>query len=383
MKRKASLRNLKTDIEILTLTKNGMENDLHSQKLYYEREVTELKERIVDLNNENDKLIISASDLTSEINSLRSDKAERIEIRKQLDNAKKSIHSLKSKLQKKYCHKKHFSNNTVASDSDSGCTSSQEDIFDIVADIDQIIEAHPSVEDLSEDLVKEYSEKNNLTLLSNDSYSNLLQRTKCTYKPKDDELMTKEVAKNLNIFALPNDDNYNKKEFSLESQIKYLEASGHKVLPQEEFTNLKRSVSNPSYSYLKEKLQASKKIPVDQSTFSLLEEPTIDFLLPLASKIDCLVIPTKDYNNFYEAVKHPSVEQVKEYLAANKDIESTISKWLEKKNDCKLINNNVYSSLVDKVETPSKQYLSSKAKEYDLVLIDNKTLEASFEKSHN
>ncbi|CAI7074577.1 ASB_collapsed_G0010590.mRNA.1.CDS.1 [Saccharomyces cerevisiae] len=372
---KESLKLLKTDLEILTLTKNGMENDLSSQKLHYDKEISELKERILDLNNENDRLLISVSDLTSEINSLQSNRTERIKIQKQLDDAKASISSLKRKVQKKYYQKQHTSDTTVTSDPDSEGTTSEEDIFDIVIEIDHMIETGPSVEDISEDLVKKYSEKNNMILLSNDSYKNLLQKSESASKPKDDELMTKEVAENLNMIALPNDDNYSKKEFSLESHIKYLEASGYKVLPLEEFENLNESLSNPSYNYLKEKLQALKKIPIDQSTFNLLKEPTIDFLLPLTSKIDCLIIPTKDYNDLFESVKNPSIEQMKKCLEAKNDLQSNICKWLEERNGCKWLSNDLYFSMVNKIETPSKQYLSDKAKEYDQVLIDTKTLE--------
>ena len=372
---KESLKLLKTDLEILTLTKNGMENDLSSQKLHYDKEISELKERILDLNNENDRLLISVSDLTSEINSLQSNRTERIKIQKQLDDAKASISSLKRKVQKKYYQKQHTSDTTVTSDPDSEGTTSEEDIFDIVIEIDHMIETGPSVEDISEDLVKKYSEKNNMILLSNDSYKNLLQKSESASKPKDDELMTKEVAENLNMIALPNDDNYSKKEFSLESHIKYLEASGYKVLPLEEFENLNESLSNPSYNYLKEKLQALKKIPIDQSTFNLLKEPTIDFLLPLTSKIDCLIIPTKDYNDLFESVKNPSIEQMKKCLEAKNDLQSNICKWLEERNGCKWLSNDLYFSMVNKIETPSKQYLSDKAKEYDQVLIDTKALE--------
>ncbi|AJU78392.1 Num1p [Saccharomyces cerevisiae YJM984] len=372
---KESLKLLKTDLEILTLTKNGMENDLSSQKLHYDKEISELKERILDLNNENDRLLISVSDLTSEINSLQSNRTERIKIQKQLDDAKASISSLKRKVQKKYYQKQHTSDTTVTSDPDSEGTTSEEDIFDIVIEIDHMIETGPSVEDISEDLVKKYSEKNNMILLSNDSYKNLLQKSESASKPKDDELMTKEVAENLNIIALPNDDIYSKKEFSLESHIKYLEASGYKVLPLEEFENLNESLSNPSYNYLKEKLQALKKIPIDQSTFNLLKEPTIDFLLPLTSKIDCLIIPTKDYNDLFESVKNPSIEQMKKCLEAKNDLQSNICKWLEERNGCKWLSNDLYFSMVNKIETPSKQYLSDKAKEYDQVLIDTKALE--------
>ncbi|CAI6557813.1 ANL_collapsed_G0010000.mRNA.1.CDS.1 [Saccharomyces cerevisiae] len=372
---KESLKLLKTDLEILTLTKNGMENDLSSQKLHYDKEISELKERILDLNNENDRLLISVSDLTSEINSLQSNRTERIKIQKQLDDAKASISSLKRKVQKKYYQKQHTSDTTVTSDPDSEGTTSEEDIFDIVIEIDHMIETSPSVEDISEDLVKKYSEKNNMILLSNDSYKNLLQKSESASKPKDDELMTKEVAENLNMIALPNDDNYSKKEFSLESHIKYLEASGYKVLPLEEFENLNESLSNPSYIYLKEKLQALKKIPIDQSTFNLLKEPTIDFLLPLTSKIDCLIIPTKDYNDLFESVKNPSIEQMKKCLEAKNDLQSNICKWLEERNGCKWLSNDLYFSMVNKIETPSKQYLSDKAKEYDQVLIDTKALE--------
>ncbi|CAI4337676.1 AIG_G0010200.mRNA.1.CDS.1 [Saccharomyces cerevisiae] len=372
---KESLKLLKTDLEILTLTKNGMENDLSSQKLHYDKEISELKERILDLNNENDRLLISVSDLTSEINSLQSNRTERIKIQKQLDDAKASISSLKRKVQKKYYQKQHTSDTTVTSDPDSEGTTSEEDIFDIVIEIDHMIETGPSVEDISEDLVKKYSEKNNMILLSNDSYKNLLQKSESASKPKDDELMTKEVAENLNMIALPNDDNYSKKEFSLESHIKYLEASGYKVLPLEEFENLNESLSNPSYNYLKEKLQALKKIPIDQSTFNLLKEPTIDFLLPLTSKIDCLIIPTKDYNDIFESVKNPSIEQMKKCLEAKNDLQSNICKWLEERNGCKWLSNDLYFSMVNKIETPSKQYLSDKAKEYDQVLIDTKALE--------
>ncbi|AJV11145.1 Num1p [Saccharomyces cerevisiae YJM1444] len=372
---KESLKLLKTDLEILTLTKNGMENDLSSQKLHYDKEISELKERILDLNNENDRLLISVSDLTSEINSLQSNRTERIKIQKQLDDAKASISSLKRKVQKKYYQKQHTSDTTVTSDPDSEGTTSEEDIFDIVIEIDHMIETGPSVEDISEDLVKKYSEKNNMILLSNDSYKNLLQKSESASKPKDDELMTKEVAENLNMIALPNDDNYSKKEFSLESHIKYLEASGYKVLPLEEFENLNESLSNPSYNYLKEKLQALKKIPIDQSTFNLLKEPTIDFLLPLTSKIDCLIIPTKDYNDLLESVKNPSIEQMKKCLEAKNDLQSNICKWLEERNGCKWLSNDLYFSMVNKIETPSKQYLSDKAKEYDQVLIDTKALE--------
>ncbi|AJU59376.1 Num1p [Saccharomyces cerevisiae YJM195] len=372
---KESLKLLKTDLEILTLTKNGMENDLSSQKLHYDKEISELKERILDLNNENDRLLISVSDLTSEINSLQSNRTERIKIQKQLDDAKASISSLKRKVQKKYYQKQHTSDTTVTSDPDSEGTTSEEDIFDIVIEIDHMIETGPSVEDISEDLVKKYSEKNNMILLSNDSYKNLLQKSESASKPKDDELMTKEVAENLNMIALPNDDNYSKKEFSLESHIKYLEASGYKVLPLEEFENLNESLSNPSYNYLKEKLQALKKIPIDQSTFNLLKEPTIDFLLPLTSKIDCLIIPTKDYNALFESVKNPSIEQMKKCLEAKNDLQSNICKWLEERNGCKWLSNDLYFSMVNKIETPSKQYLSDKAKEYDQVLIDTKALE--------
>ncbi|CAI5090302.1 BEM_collapsed_G0010490.mRNA.1.CDS.1 [Saccharomyces cerevisiae] len=372
---KESLKLLKTDLEILTLTKNGMENDLSSQKLHYDKEISELKERILDLNNENDRLLISVSDLTSEINSLQSNRTERIKIQKQLDDAKASISSLKRKVQKKYYQKQHTSDTTVTSDPDSEGTTSEEDIFDIVIEIDHMIETSPSVEDISEDLVKKYSEKNNMILLSNDSYKNLLQKSESASKPKDDELMTKEVAENLNMIALPNDDNYSKKEFSLESHIKYLEASGYKVLPLEEFENLNESLSNPSYNYLKEKLQALKKIPIDQSTFNLLKEPTIDFLLPLTSKIDCLIIPTKDYNDLFESVKNPSIEQMKKCLEAKNDLQSNICKWLEERNGCKWLSNDLYFSMVNKIETPSKQYLSDKAKEYDQVLIDTKALE--------
>ncbi|PTN39535.1 Num1p [Saccharomyces cerevisiae] len=337
---KESLKLLKTDLEILTLTKNGMENDLSSQKLHYDKEISELKERILDLNNENDRLLISVSDLTSEINSLQSNRTERIKIQKQLDDAKASISSLKRKVQKKYYQKQHTSDTTVTSDPDSEGTTSEEDIFDIVIEIDHMIETGPSVEDISEDLVKKYSEKNNMILLSNDSYKNLLQKSESASKPKDDELMTKEVAENLNMIALPNDDNYSKKEFSLESHIKYLEASGYKVLPLEEFENLNESLSNPSYNYLKEKLQALKKIPIDQSTFNLLKEPTIDFLLPLTSKIDCLIIPTKDYNDLFESVKNPSIEQMKKCLEAKNDLQSNICKWLEERNGCKWLKPN-------------------------------------------
>ena len=372
---KESLKLLKTDLEILTLTKNGMENDLSSQKLHYDKEISELKERILDLNNENDRLLISVSDLTSEINSLQSNRTERIKIQKQLDDAKASISSLKRKVQKKYYQKQHTSDTTVTSDPDSEGTTSEEDIFDIVIEIDHMIETGPSVEDISEDLVKKYSEKNNMILLSNDSYKNLLQKSESASKPKDDGLMTKEVAENLNMIALPNDDNYSKKEFSLESHIKYLEASGYKVLPLEEFENLNESLSNPSYNYLKEKLQALKKIPIDQSTFNLLKEPTIDFLLPLTSKIDCLIIPTKDYNDLFESVKNPSIEQMKKCLEAKNDLQSNICKWLEERNGCKWLSNDLYFSMVNKIETPSKQYLSDKAKEYDQVLIDTKALE--------
>ncbi|AJU63552.1 Num1p [Saccharomyces cerevisiae YJM326] len=372
---KESLKLLKTDLEILTLTKNGMENDLSSQKLHYDKEISELKERILDLNNENDRLLISVSDLTSEINSLQSNRTERIKIQKQLDDAKASISSLKRKVQKKYYQKQHTSDTTVTSDPDSEGTTSEEDIFDIVIEIDHMIETGPSVEDISEDLVKKYSEKNNMILLSNDSYKNLLQKSESASKPKDDELMTKEVAENLNMIALPNDDNYSKKAFSLESHIKYLEASGYKVLPLEEFENLNESLSNPSYNYLKEKLQALKKIPIDQSTFNLLKEPTIDFLLPLTSKIDCLIIPTKDYNDLFESVKNPSIEQMKKCLEAKNDLQSNICKWLEERNGCKWLSNDLYFSMVNKIETPSKQYLSDKAKEYDQVLIDTKALE--------
>ncbi|AJU73416.1 Num1p [Saccharomyces cerevisiae YJM689] len=372
---KESLKLLKTDLEILTLTKNGMENDLSSQKLHYDKEISELKERILDLNNENDRLLISVSDLTSEINSLQSNRTERIKIQKQLDDAKASISSLKRKVQKKYYQKQHTSDTTVTSDPDSEGTTSEEDIFDIVIEIDHMIETGPSVEDISEDLVKKYSEKNNMILLSNDSYKNLLQKSESASKPKDDELMTKEVAENLNMIALPNDDNYSKKEFSLESHIKYLEASGYKVLPLEEFENLNESLSNPSYNYLKEKLQALKKIPIDQSTFNLLKEPTIDFLLPLTSKIDCLIIPTKDYNDLFESVKNPSIEQMKKCLEAKNDLQSNICKWLEERNGCKWLSNDLYFSMVNKIETPSKQYLSDKAKECDQVLIDTKALE--------
>ncbi|AJV07006.1 Num1p [Saccharomyces cerevisiae YJM1418] len=372
---KESLKLLKTDLEILTLTKNGMENDLSSQKLHYDKEISELKERILDLNNENDRLLISVSDLTSEINSLQSNRTERIKIQKQLDDAKASISSLKRKVQKKYYQKQHTSDTTVTSDPDSEGTTSEEDIFDIVIEIDHMIETGPSVEDISEDLVKKYSEKNNMILLSNDSYKNLLQKSESASKPKDDELMTKEVAENLNMIALPNDDNYSKKEFSLESHIKYLEASGYKVLPLEEFENLNESLSNPSYNYLKEKLQALKKIPIDQSTFNLLKEPTIDFLLPLTSKIDCLIIPTKDYDDLFESVKNPSIEQMKKCLEAKNDLQSNICKWLEERNGCKWLSNDLYFSMVNKIETPSKQYLSDKAKEYDQVLIDTKALE--------
>ncbi|AJV13891.1 Num1p [Saccharomyces cerevisiae YJM1463] len=372
---KESLKLLKTDLEILTLTKNGMENDLSSQKLHYDKEISELKERILDLNNENDRLLISVSDLTSEINSLQSNRTERIKIQKQLDDAKASISSLKRKVQKKYYQKQHTSDTTVTSDPDSEGTTSEEDIFDIVIEIDHMIETGSSVEDISEDLVKKYSEKNNMILLSNDSYKNLLQKSESASKPKDDELMTKEVAENLNMIALPNDDNYSKKEFSLESHIKYLEASGYKVLPLEEFENLNESLSNPSYNYLKEKLQALKKIPIDQSTFNLLKEPTIDFLLPLTSKIDCLIIPTKDYNDLFESVKNPSIEQMKKCLEAKNDLQSNICKWLEERNGCKWLSNDLYFSMVNKIETPSKQYLSDKAKEYDQVLIDTKALE--------
>ncbi|CAI7072059.1 AVN_collapsed_G0010060.mRNA.1.CDS.1 [Saccharomyces cerevisiae] len=372
---KESLKLLKTDLEILTLTKNGMENDLSSQKLHYDKEISELKERILDLNNENDRLLISVSDLTSEINSLQSNRTERIKIQKQLDDAKASISSLKRKVQKKYYQKQHTSDTTVTSDPDSEGTTSEEDIFDIVIEIDHMIETGPSVEDISEDFVKKYSEKNNMILLSNDSYKNLLQKSESASKPKDDELMTKEVAENLNMIALPNDDNYSKKEFSLESHIKYLEASGYKVLPLEEFENLNESLSNPSYNYLKEKLQALKKIPIDQSTFNLLKEPTIDFLLPLTSKIDCLIIPTKDYNDLFESVKNPSIEQMKKCLEAKNDLQSNICKWLEERNGCKWLSNDLYFSMVNKIETPSKQYLSDKAKEYDQVLIDTKALE--------
>ncbi|AJU95733.1 Num1p [Saccharomyces cerevisiae YJM1342] len=372
---KESLKLLKTDLEILTLTKNGMENDLSSQKLHYDKEISELKERILDLNNENDRLLISVSDLTSEINSLQSNRTERIKIQKQLDDAKASISSLKRKVQKKYYQKQHTSDTTVTSDPDSEGTTSEEDIFDIVIEIDHMIETGPSVEDISEDLVKKYSEENNMILLSNDSYKNLLQKSESASKPKDDELMTKEVAENLNMIALPNDDNYSKKEFSLESHIKYLEASGYKVLPLEEFENLNESLSNPSYNYLKEKLQALKKIPIDQSTFNLLKEPTIDFLLPLTSKIDCLIIPTKDYNDLFESVKNPSIEQMKKCLEAKNDLQSNICKWLEERNGCKWLSNDLYFSMVNKIETPSKQYLSDKAKEYDQVLIDTKALE--------
>ncbi|CAI4339319.1 AFI_G0010030.mRNA.1.CDS.1 [Saccharomyces cerevisiae] len=372
---KESLKLLKTDLEILTLTKNGMENDLSSQKLHYDKEISELKERILDLNNENDRLLISVSDLTSEINSLQSNRTERIKIQKQLDDAKASISSLKRKVQKKYYQKQHTSDTTVTSDPDSEGTTSEEDIFDIVIEIDHMIETGPSVEDISEDLVKKYSEKNNMILLSNDSYKNLLQKSESASKPKDDELMTKEVAENLNMIALPNDDNYSKKEFSLESHIKYLEASGYKVLPLEEFENLNESLSNPSYNYLKEKLQALKKIPIDQSTFNLLKEPTIDFLLPLTSKIDCLIIPTKDYNDLFESVKNPSIEQMKKCLEAKNDLQSNICKWLEERNGCKWLSNDLYFSMVNKIETPSTQYLSDKAKEYDQVLIDTKALE--------
>ena len=372
---KESLKLLKTDLEILTLTKNGMENDLSSQKLHYDKEISELKERILDLNNENDRLLISVSDLTSEINSLQSNRTERIKIQKQLDDAKASISSLKRKVQKKYYQKQHTSDTTVTSDPDSEGTTSEEDIFDIVIEIDHMIETGPSVEDISEDLVKKYSEKNNMILLSNDSYKNLLQKSESASKPKDDGLMTKEVAENLNMIALPNDDNYSKKEFSLESHIKYLEASGYKVLPLEESENLNESLSNPSYNYLKEKLQALKKIPIDQSTFNLLKEPTIDFLLPLTSKIDCLIIPTKDYNDLFESVKNPSIEQMKKCLEAKNDLQSNICKWLEERNGCKWLSNDLYFSMVNKIETPSKQYLSDKAKEYDQVLIDTKALE--------
>ncbi|CAI4343683.1 CPA_1a_G0010140.mRNA.1.CDS.1 [Saccharomyces cerevisiae] len=372
---KESLKLLKTDLEILTLTKNGIENDLSSQKLHYDKEISELKERILDLNNENDRLLISVSDLTSEINSLQSNRTERIKIQKQLDDAKASISSLKRKVQKKYYQKQHTSDITVTSDPDSEGTTSEEDIFDIVIEIDHMIETGPSVEDISEDLVKKYSEKNNMILLSNDSYKNLLQKSESASKPKDDELMTKEVAENLNMIALPNDDNYSKKEFSLESHIKYLEASGYKVLPLEEFENLNESLSNPSYNYLKEKLQALKKIPIDQSTFNLFKEPTIDFLLPLTSKIDCLIIPTKDYNDLFESVKNPSIEQMKKCLEAKNDLQSNICKWLEERNGCKWLSNDLYFSMVNKIETPSKQYLSDKAKEYDQVLIDTKALE--------
>ena len=171
---KESLKLLKTDLEILTLTKNGMENDLSSQKLHYDKEISELKERILDLNNENDRLLISVSDLTSEINSLQSNRTERIKIQKQLDDAKASISSLKRKVQKKYYQKQHTSDTTVTSDPDSEGTTSEEDIFDIVIEIDHMIETGPSVEDISEDLVKKYSEKNNMILLSNDSYLSLI-----------------------------------------------------------------------------------------------------------------------------------------------------------------------------------------------------------------
>lgn len=343
---KESLKNLKTDLEVLSLTKTGIENDLNAQKTFYEKEISELKSRILNLNNENDKLIINVSELTSEINSLQGDKAERVEIQNQINRAKTSIFTLKRKLEKRYRKKQHMSGTKVAVDSDTESATSEEDIFDMVADIDQLIEAHPSVDDLSEDLVKKYTKNNNMTLLSNDSYNDLLQKTEKALKPKKDELMTKEVAENLNIIALPNDDDHNKKEFSMESQIKNLESSGYKVITLEEFMNLKQSISSPSYDYLKEKLQALKKIPIDQNTFDSLEHPTVDFLLPLASKIDCLIIPTKDYNELAKAAKNPSIAQVKQYLETNSDLESTVSTWLAEKNDSTLLSNNEYSSMI-------------------------------------
>ncbi|CAI1862615.1 hypothetical protein SEUBUCD646_0B02740 [Saccharomyces eubayanus] len=367
---KETLKNLKTDLEILSLTKNGIENDLNAKKSFYEREISELKGRILNLNNENDKLIINVSELTSEINSLQGDKAERVEIQEQINKARASISLLKRKLEKRYRKKQHISDTKLAVDSDTESATSEEDIFDIVADIDHLIEAHPSIDDLSEDLVKKYTENNNMTLLSNDSYNDLLQNTEKALKPKNDESVTKEAAKNLNIIALPNDDDHNKKEFSIESQIEKLEASGYKVIGLEEFMDLKQSITSPSYDYLREKLQAFRKIPIDQNTFDLLEHPTVDFLLPLTSKIDCLIIPTKEYNELAKASKNPSTEQMKQYLEGNTDLESTVSIWLAEKNDYTLLNNNEYSSMIDKLKSPSKEYLSNKAKEFNQVLID-------------
>lgn len=232
--------------------------------------------------------------------------------------------------------------------------------------------------------VKKYTDAHDLVVLPNREYENIKHLHSERLK-SEEEIMRS--GRELNIFAFPNDISTEKKPHILSQQEKIhsLEENGYHVISEDDFEEIKKKMTLldlPTEAFLSSKANLIDQRLISNEKYQELVEPSVQKIIEKLEHLGFEAVAKEKYAEMLRELDNPSMEYLRSKLSASgnkvipiSEYETLISPPLDElkkmatKSGYTLIKEDALSALNSKVDNPSVEFLSQKARSANYHLI--------------
>lgn len=191
-----------------------------------------------------------------------------------------------------------------------------------------------------------------MILTSTAFYDDLVERAN---EPTAEHIIEHGSKRNLHVLS---NEQFNALQNPLLDDWKSRAASfGHNVIPLEDYSRLHELAHEPTLDTLKSHVVKHDHKLLPSADFEKLSDlansPSLPHLEEKAKYLDHSIIPTLDLENLKRQIESPSIEYIKEKAAGHK-----------------VVDNDQYKSLLQKVHEPSLAQVQAHAEKHDLVTLD-------------